>query len=90
MLVKTYTAAVVSIEARIVTVEVNCEEGSNFSIVGLPDTAVRESYDRITTALSVSGFNVQGQHTVINLSPADLKKEGTGYDLPMAIGAVAD
>lgn len=89
MLVKTYTAAVVSIEARIVTVEVNCEEGSNFSIVGLPDTAVRESYDRITTALSVSGFNVQGQRTVINLSPADLKKEGTGYDLPMAIGLVA-
>lgn len=89
MLVKTYTAAVVSIDAQIVTVEVSSEEGCGFSIVGLPDTAVRESYDRITTALGGSGFNVLGKHTVINLSPADLKKEGTAYDLPMAVGLVA-
>lgn len=89
MLVKTYTAAVVSIDAQIVTVEVSSEEGCGFFIVGLPDTAVRESYDRITTALGGSGFNVLGKHTVINLSPADLKKEGTAYDLPMAVGLVA-
>ncbi len=89
MLVNTFTAALVSIDAHLVTVEVNVSAGSHFSIVGLPDAAVRESYDRINTAAENVGFNLNGRRVVVNLSPADLKKEGTAYDLPIAVGMIA-
>lgn len=89
MFVRTFTAALVGIDARLITVEVSVEPGNAFSIVGLPDAAVRESYDRILTATNAAGYNVYGRRTVINLSPADLKKEGTAYDLPMAVGLIA-
>lgn len=89
MLVQTFTAALVSVDAHTVTVEVNATEGSTFSIVGLPDASVRESYDRIHTAAYNSGYQLYGKRMVVNLSPADLKKEGTAYDLPIAIGMIA-
>lgn len=89
MLVNTFTAALVSVDAHTVTVEVNATQGAAFSIVGLPDASVRESYDRIHTAAENSGFRLHGRRMVVNLSPADLKKEGTAYDLPIAIGMIA-
>lgn len=89
MLVKTNTAALVSVEAHLVTVEVNVEEGSSVSIVGLPDASVKESYYRIETASENSGFTLHGNRVIVNLSPGDLKKEGTAYDLPIAVGVIA-
>lgn len=89
MFVKTYNAALVGVDARLVTVEVSVEKGSSFVIVGLPDAAVRESYERIMTATRASGYNVFGRRIVINLSPGDLRKEGTAYDLSMAIALIA-
>ena len=89
MFVKTYNAALVGVNAQCVTVEVSVEDGSSFSIVGLPDAAVRESYERIMTATTASGYNVYGRRTVINLSPGDLRKEGTAYDLSMAVALIA-
>lgn len=89
MFVKTFTAAISGIDAKQVTVETNVESGLRFTIVGLPDTAVRESYDRIMTAFSSSKFTIGGRNIVVNLSPADLKKEGTVYDLPIAISLLA-
>ena len=86
MLVKTYSAAVVGLEATTITVEVNLSKGSTFHLSGLADTAVKESYDRICAALPNIGFVNPGQRMTINLSPADLKKEGSGFDLPIAIG----
>jgi len=89
MLAKTYTAAVNGLETTIVTVEVNMTRGVQFHMTGLPDTAVRESYDRIRAAMTNSGFKNPTQDITINLSPADIKKEGSGYDLPLAIGILA-
>lgn len=88
MLVKTYTAALVSIDAHLVTVEVNVESGASISLVGLPDASVKESYQRIETASEHSGYRLHGFRCVINLSPGDLKKEGPSYDLPIAIGLI--
>lgn len=91
MLAKTYAAALHSIVARTVTVEVNCLPGSYFHLVGLPDTAVKESQDRVATAVLNSGFTYPGKHIIVNLSPADLRKEGAAYDLPIAVALlVAD
>lgn len=89
MIVKNYTAALVGIDAKLVTVEASVDPGIGSSIVGLPDTAVRESYDRILTATQSCNYNISGQRSVVNLSPADLKKEGTAYDLPIALGLIA-
>lgn len=85
MLVKTYGSAIVGVNAVTVTVEVNASPGLGFYIVGLPDSAVKESSQRIASALSESGYRVPGQSVVVNLAPADLKKEGTAYDLSIAI-----
>ncbi len=91
MLTRTYAAALQSITALTVTVEVNCLPGSYFHLVGLPDTAIKESQDRVATALSNSGYTYPGKHIVVNLSPADIRKEGSAYDLPIAIALlVAD
>src|SRR5438034_1125194 len=88
MLFKTRSAAVYGIEAYLVDVEVNISTGSNgdFLIVGLPDTAVRESRSRIIAAIRNNGFAFPHQNITVNLAPADVKKEGSAFDLPMAVG----
>jgi magnesium chelatase family protein len=89
MLVKTFGSAVYGINATTITIEVNISKGINFSIVGLPDNAVKESQQRIDSALRVNGFKMPGYKTVINMAPADIKKEGSAYDLPLAVGILA-
>ena len=89
MLVKTYCAAVNGLEVTTVTCEVSMSRGMQFHLTGLADTAVKESYDRIKAALINNGFNIPVMDITINLSPADIKKEGSGYDLPLAIGIIA-
>lgn len=90
MLVKTFGSAVYGVDAITITVEVSVEGGQlNYFTVGLPDNAVKESLFRIGTAVKESGFEMPHRRMVINLSPADIRKEGTAYDLPMAIGALA-
>ena len=86
MLVKTYGCALYGINAVKVTVEVNIEQGVNFFMVGLPDSAVKESHQRIEAALRYIGHRIPGKKVVINLAPADIKKEGSSYDLALAIG----
>lgn len=89
MLSRTYSAALQSIHARPVAVEVNCVPGSYFHLVGLPDTAIKESQDRVATALMNSGYKYPMKHIIINLSPADIRKEGSAYDLPIAVAMLA-
>ena len=89
MLVKTYAAAVSGISATIITIEVSCTKGIQFFLVGLPDSAVRESHERIISALQVSGYKFPRSRIVINMAPADIRKEGSAYDLPLAIGIMA-
>lgn len=89
MLVKTYGAAVQGIDAIMITVEVVVDRGSGFVIVGLPDTAVKESGDRVQSAIKQSGGAFPRTHVVVNMSPADVRKEGAAYDLPIAIGILA-
>ncbi|WP_459188384.1 YifB family Mg chelatase-like AAA ATPase [Parabacteroides sp. APC149_11_2_Y6] len=89
MLVKSYAAAVQGISATIITIEVNCTKGIQFFLVGLPDVAVRESHERIISALQVSGYKFPRNRIVINMAPADIRKEGSSYDLPLAIGILA-
>jgi magnesium chelatase family protein len=89
MLVKTYGSAVQGIYATIVTIEVNVSQGIKFFLVGLPDNAVKESHERIVSALQVIGLKLPRYQTVINMAPADIRKEGSSYDLPLAIGILA-
>jgi len=90
MLARVFSAAVNGIEAYPVEVEVNAGYGDTvIVIVGLPDTAVKESRDRVSTALTNSGFKFPLGRTTINLAPADVKKEGPSFDLPIAIGVLA-
>src|SRR5216110_3116677 len=90
MLAKVCSASVQGIEAFPVEVEVNAGWGdTNIVIVGLPDTAVKESRDRVSTALTNSGFKFPMGKTTINLAPADVKKEGPSFDLPIAVGLLA-
>ena len=89
MLVKTYCAEVMGLEATTITIEVNMTRGVQFHLSGLADTAVKESYDRIRAAITNNGFKPPTADLTINLSPADIRKEGSGYDLPLAIGILA-
>ena len=89
MLVKTFCAEVMGLEATTITIEVNMTRGVQFHLSGLADTAVKESYDRIRAAIANNGFKPPTADLTINLSPADLRKEGSGYDLPLAIGILA-
>jgi magnesium chelatase family protein len=89
MLVKVFGAAVQGILATLVTIEVNCSKGIKFMLVGLPDASVKESHERIVSALQINGYKFPRQQIVINMSPADIRKEGTAYDLPLAIGILA-
>jgi len=89
MLVKIYSAAPVGIDAVKVTIEVHAKPGFDFIMVGLPDTAVKESHERIMAALTVNGMEALHRSYTINMAPADIKKEGSLYDLPLAIGMLA-
>ncbi|MDR1561456.1 MAG: YifB family Mg chelatase-like AAA ATPase [Dysgonamonadaceae bacterium] len=89
MLVKTYAAALQGINAIIITIEVNCSNGIRFFLVGLPDVSIKESHERINSAMNVCGYKFPGKQIVINMAPADIRKEGAAYDLPLAIGILA-
>ena len=89
MLIKCYGAAPQGIDAVIVTIEVHAVPGFEFTLVGLPDSAVKESHERIVAALTVNGYNKPRHTLTINMAPADIKKEGAAYDLPLAIGMLA-
>ena len=89
MLIKTYGSAVYGINATTITIEVSVDQGINFFLVGLPDNAVKESQQRIISALKTNGYKMPGKKIVINMAPADIKKEGSAYDLPLAIGILA-
>lgn len=89
MLVKTFASAVTGIDAVTVTIEVNVSQGIRFFLVGLPDNAVKESQQRIESAFRTLGYKWPGKQVVINMAPADIRKEGSSYDLPLAIGILA-
>ncbi|MEE1337592.1 MAG: magnesium chelatase domain-containing protein, partial [Muribaculaceae bacterium] len=89
MLTKTYGAAVSGIDAIVVTMEVSIENGMGFCIVGLPDAAVKESYERVRSAIKIYGVQFPHRDVVVNMSPADVRKEGAAYDLPIAVAVLA-
>lgn len=89
MLVKTYGSAVYGVEALTITIEVNIGKGAKFFLVGLPDNAVKESHQRISAALKNNGYRIPVKEITINMAPADIRKEGSSYDLPIAIGILA-
>ncbi len=89
MLVKTYGGAPQGVNAAIITIEVNIIRGARFYLVGLPDNAVKESQFRIESTLKSNGFRMPGRRIIVNLAPADLRKEGSAYDLPLALAILA-
>ncbi len=89
MLVKTYGCAVYGIEAIPITVETNIDKGINFFMVGLPDSAVKESHQRIKSAFANNDFKFPRKEITINMAPADIRKEGSAYDLTIAVGILA-
>ncbi|MDR2802502.1 MAG: YifB family Mg chelatase-like AAA ATPase [Prevotellaceae bacterium] len=89
MLVKTFGSACYGVKAITITIEVDASPGLGFSMVGLPDSAVKESQQRISTALQTIGLRMPGRKIIINMAPADIRKEGSAYDLPLAIGILA-
>lgn len=86
MLVKTFGSAVIGVNALTITVEVNIDPGINFNLVGLPDSAVKESQQRIEAALTNNGLKYPGKRILVNMAPADIRKEGSAYDLTIAVG----
>ena len=89
MLIKTYSASVQGLQVTPVTIEVNASRGIRFVLVGLPDIAVKESHERIMAAIENSGYQFPTRQITINMAPADVRKEGTGFDLALAIGILA-
>ncbi|POS02720.1 magnesium chelatase family protein [Flavobacterium croceum DSM 17960] len=89
MLVKVYGSAVFGVDATTITVEVNIDKGIGYHLVGLPDIAIKESSYRIAAALKNTGYQLPGKKITINMAPADLRKEGSAYDLPLAVGILA-
>ena len=89
MLVKTYSSTVFGINATTITVEVNLGIGVNFYLVGLPDSAVKESQQRIKAAFKNNDLKFPGKEITVNMAPADIRKEGSVFDLPIAIGILA-
>lgn len=89
MLIRTFGSAIFGINATTITIEVNIDTGVQFFMVGLPDNAVKESHQRIEAALKNNGYKIPGKKIVINMAPADIRKEGSAYDLPLAIGILA-
>jgi len=86
MLIKTFGSAVYGINATTITVEVNCDKGTKFYLVGLPDNAVKESQQRLHAAFKNVGYYIPGKKIVVNMAPADIRKEGSAYDLTIAMG----
>jgi magnesium chelatase family protein len=89
MLVKTFGSAVFGIDATTITIEVDVTRGIKFMLVGLPDNAVKESQQRIESALRVNSYKWPKHKIIVNMAPADIRKEGSAYDLPLAIGVMA-
>ncbi len=89
MLIKTYGSAVYGVDAITITIEVNVSAGNKYYMVGLPDNAVKESLFRVESAIRVAGYHMPRQKILVNLAPADIRKEGSAYDLPIAIGILA-
>lgn len=89
MLIKVYGSAIFGVSAKTITIEVNVDTGVGYYLVGLPDNAIKESNYRISTALQNNGFKIPGKKITINMAPADLHKEGTAYDLTIAMGILA-
>ncbi|NPD47219.1 MULTISPECIES: YifB family Mg chelatase-like AAA ATPase [unclassified Lentimicrobium] len=89
MLIKTFGSTLIGVNAITITVEVNVDQGVNFYLVGLPDSAVKESHQRIESALKHIGYRLPGKKIVINMAPADIRKEGSAYDLTLAAGILA-
>jgi len=89
MLIKTFGGAVYGVNAAIITIEVNIIQGASFYLVGLPDNAVKESQFRIESTFKSNNYRMPGRRVIVNMAPADLKKEGSAYDLPLAIGILA-
>jgi magnesium chelatase family protein len=89
MLIKTFGSAIFGVDATTITIEVSVEQGAKYFMVGLPDNAVKESWQRIETALKHNEYRMPRQKIVVNLAPADIRKEGAAYDLPIAIGILA-
>ena len=85
-LTKTYAAAVFGVQATTITLEFHIHRGINFSLVGLPDSAVRESQQRVKAAIETVGYSWPGKHVTVNMAPADIRKEGSAFDLPIALG----
>ena len=86
MLTKVYGSAVFGVDATTITVEVNVDKGVGYHLVGLPDNAIKESNYRIAAALQNNGYKIPGKKIILNMSPADMRKEGSAYDLTLAIG----
>ena len=86
MVAKTFGCAVSGVDAKVITIEVNVGQGTSFFMVGLPDSAVKESQQRVESALKYFGYRMPRQKMVVNLAPADIRKEGSAYDLPIALG----
>ncbi len=89
MLVKTFGGAVYGVNAAVISIEVNIIQGASFFLVGLPDNAVKESQFRIESTFKSNNFRMPGRRVIVNMAPADLKKEGSAYDLPLALGILA-
>ena len=89
MLTKIFGSAVFGVEATTITVEVNVDKGIGYHLVGLPDNAIKESNYRIAAALKNNNYKIPGKKITINMAPADLRKEGSAYDLTLAIGILA-
>jgi len=86
---KTFGSAVFGINATTIEVEVDISKGNKYFLVGLPDAAVKEGYERVQAALVNNGYRMPRIKIVVNMAPADIKKEGSAYDLPIAIGIMA-
>ncbi|AKA36476.1 YifB family Mg chelatase-like AAA ATPase [Flagellimonas lutaonensis] len=89
MLTKVFGSAVFGVDAQTITVEVNVDQGIGYHLVGLPDNAIKESNYRIAAALKNNGYKIPGKKITINMAPADLRKEGSAYDLTLAVGILA-
>ena len=89
MVAKTYGGAVFGVDAVKVTIEVSVGQGTKFWISGLPDSAVKESEHRVESAIKLAGYYMPRIKIVVNLAPADIRKEGSAYDLPIALGGTS-
>ena len=88
-MIKSFACALDGIEAQLITIEINVNRGAKIYMVGLPDNAIKESHQRMAAALKNVGYKLPIKEIIINLAPADIKKEGSAYDLTIAIGVLA-